>query len=149
MFNHLSVRRTTAYLVIGALSLLALGLGMAPVRAVSGSDSQALRKLLEERKALLRQAVGVAVEEHRAGRIDLDSVLTLRRDLLNAELELAASREERIELYGKLVEHARAWENTTAELYKSGGATQVDVLKAKAARLRSQIDLERAKLKDD
>ena len=94
-------------------------------------------------------AVQVAEQEYRTGRLDFESVLGLRRDLLNAELELAASREERIKLYKQFVEYATAWVETATELYKSGQVTQVDVLRAKAALLQSQIDLERAKSKDD
>ncbi|MEX2118860.1 MAG: TolC family protein [Pirellulales bacterium] len=148
MFVRPSIRRMSALVMGGTVPLLIIGLGMAPGAGGTASDSEKLGKLLEERKAVLGEAVRAAERGYHAGRLGVDSVLALQRDLLNAELELAAGRKERIELYSQLVENSTALEKAVAALFKSGQASHVDYLKAKAALLQSQIDLERAKLND-
>lgn len=149
MFYHDCFRHRSGFLVFGALSVLIIGLGMAPHATGSGADSEKLKTLLDEHRAVLGEAVRLAEQGYRAGRTDIDSVLTLQRELFEAELELAESGEQRLELYWKLVEHSAGMEKVSAERFKTGQATQVDVLKAKAVRLQSQIDLERAKLNDN
>lgn len=79
---------------------------------------------------------------------EVDSVLELEQDLFQAELELAESREQRLELFRQRVENATALEKVAAEQFKSGRATQLEVFKAKSALLQTQIDLERARFKD-
>ena len=145
MFKHRFQGHKSALLVLGVLSLPIIGLGMAPLAAGSGADSDKLKSLLSERKALLGQAVDLAKQAYRAGQTDFNSVLDLEQELLQAELELAETREQRLELYRQRVENATALEKVAAKQFKTGRATQLEVLKAKSALLQSQIDLERAK----
>ncbi len=148
MFVHPSMRRLPVFLAGAAVPLLIIGLGMTPTAAGNVAQPEKIQKLLEEQRAVLKEAVQLAVREYRTGRVDFDSVLELRRDLLIAELELAANREERIKLHEEFVELANEFEKVATERFRSGQGTQVNVLKAKAAVLQSRIDLERAKLND-
>ena len=149
MFVRPSMHRLSIFLTGAAVPLLIIGLGMAPTATGNIAQPEKIQKLLEEQRAVLKEAVQLAVREYRTGRVDFDSVLELRRDLLIAELELAASREERIKLLEEFAELANEFEKFATERFRSGQGTQVDVLRAKAALLKSQIDLERAKLKND
>ena len=55
-----------------------------------------VRTLQQERVDVLQRAVELALEQYRAGTLDFRSVHATQRDLLDAQLDMAKTREERI-----------------------------------------------------
>jgi outer membrane protein TolC len=131
--------------VKSAMLLLALAVGsLAGGAPNSDSADGAIGKLLGERQAVLQDAVRAAEESYRSGQVGFDAVHALQGALLQADLELTKSPQERLSLFGHWVETSKAAEEVTAQLYKAGQATQIDYLKSKATRLQAEIDLKRA-----
>jgi len=106
-----------------------------------------VKKLLTERLATLRELVKVTDAEYRVGKASFDRVQQAQRALLNARIELCESDKERIMVLEDMVSLAREHEKIAAQRYKTGVATQSDVLLATAARLEVEITLERIRAK--
>jgi len=100
--------------------------------------------MMQQRALLLQEAVDLAVIRYRQGESRYDVVLSLQRDLLDAELQLATNREQRIAVYRRLVDNMTTAEKVARQLYEAKEVSQIDYLRAKAARLQAQIDLEKA-----
>ena len=130
-------RRTRAFHCLpGVFLLLVLaGVAVSGRRAASQPSADTIRDLLKKRQAVLQEAVHVAEAGYRQGEIGLVSVLDLRRDLVNAKLQLATSPAQRIALYKELVENMKALEKVTKRLHEAREARYIDYLKSKAARL--------------
>jgi len=103
-----------------------------------------LLEMMQQRALLLQEAVDLAVIRYRQGESRYDVVLSLQRDLLDAELQLATNREQRIAVYRRLVDNMTTAEKVARQLYEAKEVSQIDYLRAKAARLQAQIDLEKA-----
>jgi outer membrane protein TolC len=103
-----------------------------------------LQPLLRERRAVLHQAVRHVEEAYRSGQATLSSVIECQRELSCAELDLAATPRDRVVIYKRLVDQFAALEKVVEAQYQAGEATQLDLLKAKVARLQARIDLARA-----
>ena len=143
MFQNRSVHvlgsiACASLVVVVALQLFA---GDEPDARAGSKDVQAL---LRERRAVLQEAARIAEEVFQAGRIPLASVIESQRELARADLDLAATSQERIAIYRRLVEQSTALEKATESQYKAAQATQLDMLKSTAARLQAQIELARA-----
>jgi hypothetical protein len=126
------------------LLLLLASVALTGQRAGSQPSADSLRDLLKKRQAVLQEAVHVAERGYRQGEIGFVSVLDLRRDLVNARLQLATSPTQRITLYKELVENMKALERVTKRLHEAREASYIDYLNSKAARLQAEIDLIRA-----
>jgi outer membrane protein TolC len=102
-----------------------------------------IAKLQKERVKVLREAVRSTKAEYEAGRVTTDYLALVARDLLQAELELAAKPAERIAA-------RQAYLALTVEVHKlseakfaAGHLTRSDLALAQAARLKAEIDLRR------
>jgi outer membrane protein TolC len=98
-----------------------------------------------ERRETLRQLVKAAEQHYRSGNTTLPSVIRASNLLLEAELEAAKTKAERIALYEKMVENLRELEKVAEAGYKAGVRPMDDVLEARAARLKAEIQLAREK----
>ncbi len=115
--------------------------------ALQGNTDSKLKELLNERLATLRDLVKATQAAYLTGKVSFDRLHQAQRALLHAELELCDLDKERITVLVKAVALAKDFEMNALERYKSGAATQSDVLLGTAARLEAEIALERAKSK--
>lgn len=135
-----------------AFSVVLVGFGIAtgvfvssglaePTATVRKPNAENLMALRKERRDILRDAVKVSEALHRAGRMDFESISRITIKLLNAELDLALDRAERIALRKQIVERFKALEEVVAAQVNSARAGSNELLEAKAARLQAEIDL--------
>jgi outer membrane protein TolC len=118
--------------------------------AQDDADTSAkLESLLRERRDTLRQLVQVVGVHYRDGRTTEDAVVCANNRLLEAELDLLTAKAERIAVYEQLVENMRRLEEVAAARHEVGVGSIEEVLAAKAARLRAEIELVRMKAQDD
>ena len=108
-----------------------------------------VEKLLRQRLQVLIEAARLQQEAYKAGEVRFDAVASLQLDVLAARLELAKKSDERIKIRRETLEMAAQIEKFTTRLLRANEATQVDVLKAKALRLRAEADLKREQSKVD
>lgn len=107
-----------------------------------------LKKLLLERAETLRSYVDATRAAYETDTITLEQLLAANQELLEAELEVADSKEKRIAIYKKMVDNARQVEAKVKALHDAGarGGEAEKYYHAKATRLRMEIGLERVRL---
>ena len=105
------------------------------------SPENKINSLLVERRDTLRQLVDSVTAQYKAGRTTLDNVIRARNGLLDAELEIAKTKTERIRIHEERVKNFRDLENAIKRRYTVGKGTYEEMLTAKAARLKSEIEL--------
>jgi hypothetical protein len=112
-----------------------------------GNPAQ-LNKLRTERVETLREHVKATRAAHDTDTVPLENLLTANQELLDAELELAATRQERLAIYEKTVDHTKQLETKIKALFDVGarGGEAEKYFHSKAARLRVEIALERERL---
>jgi outer membrane protein TolC len=140
---HLTLRRVVFFVAPAAL-LIAFCTAWSTLDASSAEDA---KELLQERRAVLQQVVVLQREAYQRGEAKFDTVLFGEKELLDADLELSEHPAQRIEIHERLAATMQQLEDISARLYQAGQASQADYLKAKAARLRAQADLIRARAK--
>lgn len=121
-------------LLVGAVSL-AVGLDGA-----DGKEGEAEKKL-QERLVVLQEIAQLEVAAYQGGEGKLVSVLAARKEFLQATLELTKEAAKRIQILVEHVKLAKELEEAVLSLFKLNEATKMDVLKAKAARLKAEADL--------
>ncbi len=111
------------------------------------ADSPKIQALLKERLAILKEQVAVLQKRFEQGVVTAEVLLRARRRACQAELELCATDRERVEVLQRLLALAKETEARTAQLVKTGAASQSILLEARADRLEVEIALERARLR--
>lgn len=136
---------------VSACAILAVALvsarGLSKELPKSEPAKQSVAELLQQRRAVLLSLVEVQTHLYQVGKADIEAVVQAHQELLLVQLELAASRDERINLLKKAVHLAMELENLAQARYKAGRATQADVLKSQAAKLKAETDLLRERQK--
>ena len=131
-------------------SLPALAAGLAlplalllfrPVLAEERIIDPEVEKILRERLTVLEEAVKLRSEAHRTGSATLSSMLVANQAVLEAELELASKAADRVRIRKDLLKNAEMLEKAVEELVKSAEAPRMDLLSARANRLRAKADL--------
>ena len=112
-------------------------------KATSTIDTKSddVEKLLRERLQTLVEVARLQEQAYKQGESSFDSVLSAQTEVLTARLELAKTPPERISIREELVAAARQLQDVTERKYQAQQATQTDVLRAKALRLRADADL--------
>lgn len=142
--------RTKFYGFVVAATL-AIGLLTLPVMS-AGQDSEetgSLDDLLKQRRDTLQQVVEVVTKEYHSGNKSFASVVQAKDRLIDAELELVNSRQERLVLLRQQVE---MFENLSAvidERFALGQVTQSERLAAQVAFLDAKIELAREQVEDN
>jgi outer membrane protein TolC len=98
-----------------------------------------IRKLQIDRRDTLKKEVRAREQEFQAGRGTLDVVLKAARKLLQAELDLAATLDERIEAHAAYLKVVKEVDKQTTALYEAGRVKAADHYQARAARLEAEI----------
>lgn len=107
------------------------------------ANNQSVQKLLEERLSVLEQLVKVEVEAYRRDEVQFDSVADANRHLIEAQLELATGREERIRLWESFLKLMAETHKMAEASHRAGRGSLGDVLKSKAMRLKAEAELMR------
>jgi outer membrane protein TolC len=131
-------------LILVAASVIAVGVLAWPVaggEAKETNQTQQIEDLLRERQAILQKLVEVVTEEYRQGTNGFESVVRATDQLIEAELELAKDSKARIVVLERRVELMTNVFSMVEAKFKAGQVTQAQVLAARAALLKSRIQL--------
>jgi outer membrane protein TolC len=107
----------------------------------AAADSPEAKKLLIERRNVLKEVNDIQRKGYERGELQLPDLLLTNRDLLEAELELADDKSQRIAICERLVKTFEDIEAISQRRQASGEITIIDVLSTKAARLKAQAQL--------
>ena len=105
-------------------------------RSLMEQRSEAMREVVNMRKALMEQGIG--------GSGNAKAYRDAQGEALAAELELCESQGERIKVLQRYMDIMQQIEKLTAQRYKTGADTHDEMLSAKAERLKAEVALERA-----
>jgi hypothetical protein len=111
-----------------------------------GETNEQLRKLLQERYAVLRAAAGLLNQQYAAGRVGILEIRDAIIEMFHAEAEMSSTKAERIKVYEKLVRILQEQDKSLAEAVNAGRVTQMEFLRARASTLQAEIDLEKLRI---
>ena len=122
-----------------ALTILAAGL------LLGAGDSQdagkQIRELHQARIAVLQQAVDLLISEQKNARRTYDEVLHGRLQLLEAQRDAAETDEARVKFQASIVELLKERVTVVENLRERAIRGTLDVLNAKAERIKAEIEL--------
>jgi hypothetical protein len=121
------------------------GFAFEPRAGAEQPKESKVKALLKERLAILRELAANTTKGYKQGSVSMKEVHEANETVLQAELELAETREERIPILEKFVAEAKNHEEHVAPAAKQG--QPVPLLEAKAHRLKAEIALERERQK--
>jgi RNA polymerase sigma factor (sigma-70 family) len=116
-----------------------------PANEKKAESAKSIKKLKEERLALLEKIHDTALKLWRSGAATEEHVHKAMVDVLAARLDLAEKTEDRIKVLKEAVAQAEEWEKTIARTNQQGLVAQSAYLKAQAFTLETRIALEKAK----
>lgn len=90
---------------------------------------------------MLKQRVELVKERYEQGTALEDDYVKALNEYLNARIEMAYGKGERVVLYERLVDNLRQLEDLAATKHEVGRSTIDDVLAARDARIRAEIVL--------
>ncbi len=105
------------------------------------SPDHRINSLLAERQDTLRSRVEWFTARQKAGHTSLENVIRAQNELLNAELDIAKTTAERIQIHEKRVKNFCFLEKVLMQQRSDGQATYDEICVAKAARLTAKIEL--------
>lgn len=111
------------------------------VQPSQSTDNEQINRLMAERRDALQKIVEVFKSKYDRGMVKIDTVYRAQNDLLNAELDLATTKGDRVAIMKKQLENFQSMESRARDLQKigaQGGEVEV-VLTATAARLQAEI----------
>jgi outer membrane protein TolC len=100
-----------------------------------------VEKILRERLAVLEEAARLFQQAYSAGQTSLAGTLSANKELFEAQLELARTPAERVQVREQILKNAEALEQAVEKIVQAGEGPRMDLLRARAARLRAQADL--------
>ena len=119
----------------------------ATAQAPAAQTHYLLRQLRLERKRLLDEIAEDIKRTMEAGQSSMTVYMEARIASLTAGIDLCETKEDRIAIHAEIIKLHGKTEALITRLVESGQAHQVDLDKAKVARLESEIDLLKEKLK--
>jgi hypothetical protein len=148
-FQVAHISKEPAMLIRTTLCLTLIA-AVAAAAADEPTDSEVkIRLLRQERVAVLTELRDTVVGLHEIGAAGatFEQVYRAERALLRARLELAGTRQERIQLHEDLLAKTAKWLASVTALNQNGavGGSNVDLLRAKAHVLATQVALEQAR----
>ena len=117
---------------------------VATARPMPAEDAELQAKLIERRDTL-EQLVRIQHERVQMGQASISMLNQAHIELLEAELPLAKTHAERIVFYKKSLAARTEIEKVTQEMRESGIGRPEDYLRAKADRIKAEIDLHNAR----
>ena len=104
-----------------------------------------VKTLVDERIEVLRRLVALAAKQHSWGQVEMETLIRAEGALLDAELDAATTRTDRVRAYGQRLKSLQELEDAAGESYHAGAASERELLSVKAARLEVEIALLRAR----
>lgn len=132
------------------LGVLASSVSLAPERVdaqESAKPASKVQELLKERLATIREMSGLVVQRFKNNQGSFEEVRDANRMLLDAELALCQTNQDRVAVLEKFIVEAKNLEKITDRASKTGQGRASAALMAKADRLQAEIALERAQSK--
>jgi outer membrane protein TolC len=105
-----------------------------------------LHQLLLERKQILQNIVDTIANQYKLGVTDMEQLQQAKINLLNADLDLDKTPAERINIRSQIVQLYKEAEDSLTTQVAAGRATELELEKAKVARLTEQIELVKEQL---
>jgi hypothetical protein len=135
--------------VVGGLLFVEAAVGRAPAPVPEGpaldkATAAEVRKLQEERRKVLREALAVRAKLYQSARAELGEVIKTAKQLLAVELSLAATNPERIAAHERHLKVAQSWVEIAKAKHAAGRGTVAAVLEARDAVLEAKIGLLKA-----
>jgi hypothetical protein len=130
--------------VFVAITALAAGFLLA-ADAPQGNAEKKLRELHKERISTLKEITDLYKAQIANGFVTREDIMQAKLLLLKAELDAANTDHERSIVLETIVETMKDFEDMTAQVVMHSHVDRTVYLKAKAERLRAEIDFERAK----
>jgi hypothetical protein len=115
--------------------------GMIEKLEKKSEQAAAIEGLLKQRRDTLQEMVDFAEEQYRAGHVQQDAVVRASESLIEAELDLATDKTERIALRERRLEIMKRMEEYTKAQREVAKANNAEVLAATAERLKAEIEL--------
>ncbi len=136
------------------ITLLVVSVVVASQLAVAQEEKQPspddeIQKLLVERRDTLRQFLAAVETNYKSGNATFADMVDAHNRILGAELEVAATKGERVKLRATQVALMQELEKTANERVSAGIITSDRALLAKAARQQAEIDLLREQAHSD
>ena len=143
-------RTRSAILVVSSLALAMLWHSSANAQETSNVEAAntKVRTLQQERVDVLQRAVELALEQYREGALDFRSVHATQSDLLDAQLDMAETREERIRILRSKLKIAKGSMAISEMRFENGQTSKLEIYQAKSAALRIEIQLLKLLRKD-
>src|SRR5262245_53818634 len=116
-----------------------------PTTPPARPDNKRLRELQQERVKALKEQLQGQFDRINSGREPMIQLLDAIRELCEAELDVAQSREERLAAMERAVTALKQVEEQVAELHAAGLQTKQSIAQARAARLKAEVQLEKLK----
>lgn len=104
-----------------------------------------LPQLLQQREFILTRIVDVTRKSFEQGETTLEALQSAESKLLDAQLDAATTREQRIRLRQKQVANAREREKAIAQMVENALLSPTDLMSARVNRLNAEIALLREK----
>ena len=138
-------------LVMLALGPLAAAAQKAPAQEAPAQDSNAdsVESLQKQHVDTLRKALALAQAQYDAGLLPVQNLFDLRSDLLEAQLDMATTREERIKIVSKQLDLAMSSLAASKARFDQALISQLDLLRAESAALQIKIKLAKLRAKTD
>jgi hypothetical protein len=110
-----------------------------------GKSAEKIKKLLTQRRDLLKKTLDLHFRAIQGGgALRADRLTKLSKELLQAELDLAATPKERLAAHEARLELAKRIEKTVRKAHEAGGATTIDLNLAEADRIEAEVGWLRA-----
>jgi len=101
-------------------------------------------KKLQERLTVLEEIARHELAAYKGGQATFTDVLSARKEVLQAKLELTKDPAKRVEILDEQVKLAKELEETVKRLVEAKEMPKVKLLKVTAARLKAEADLAEA-----
>lgn len=118
---------------------------LAQADAEKSEVSDKIKELFKERLVTVAEVHGLVFQGYKNGEMSVVQVVQAKTALLNAKLDVAETKGERLKIDQEMVALAEEGLKTVQQLAAGQQATRIDVLKAKTHLLESRIGWEKAK----
>lgn len=127
------------------LSLVLVAVSVGAVQNAPEKNDPGIRDLMMQREQILQKLVEMAKSQYEQGIMSFDDVIAAERELLDAQLDAAATPAERIAIRESQLKLAERQEKMVARLVSQAAESPKDLMTAKANRLTAHIELLREK----
>jgi outer membrane protein TolC len=131
--------------LIAGITVVIAAVAAAQAVPKQNASGDPLQDLLKQRRDTLRELVDYLEAAFRQGVGSAESVALASSELLDAELDMAQSKAERIAIREKMVENLKEQEKMVEARNQAGMSRPGEMLRARAGRLKAEIDLLREK----